>query len=230
MFTFGLACGVALSAIAAVLLGGGNINGAILARGGNPEAAQADAVQRVVPTQIAAPAAGAVKVATAADHVRGDLKKAKTVLIEYSDFQCPYCQKFHPSMKQVVADYGNDVAWVYRHFPLSFHPESTNAAEASECASEQGKFWEYGDQLFDRQQTLGEAAYGEIADFIGLDRNKFDACRASDKYLAKIKQDQSDGSAAGVTGTPATFVNGQLVSGAVPFEQLKAQIDAALKQ
>ena len=109
------------------------------------------------------------------------------------------------------------------------HTQAQKAAEAAECAGEQGKFWEYGDQLFARQQTLGEAAYTEIADYLKMDRAKFDACRASDKTLAKIRQQQSDGSAAGVSGTPATFVNGQLISGAVPYEQLKAAVDAALR-
>jgi len=171
------------------------------------------------------------------DHLRG-AKNAQVVLVEYSDFQCPYCQKFHPTMKQVMANYGTKVAWVLRHFPLSFHVNAQVAAEASECASEQGKFWEFADKLFEKGQSdgtgLAKADLEKYAKDLGLNASKFNSCLSGNKYASVVSADQSTGSAAGVDGTPATILidkNGkqQLISGAVPYEQLKSYIDAALK-
>lgn len=180
-----------------------------------------------------APAAvGEVKPIGSDDHVRG-AKNAKVTLYEWSDFECPFCSRFHPSMVQLLNEYEGKVKWVYRHFPLSFHPQATPAANAAECAAEQGKFWEYADELFANQSTLGDATYASIADKLKLNKSKFDSCYKAKKYNAKITQQMSDGSAAGVTGTPGTIIvaadgSKQLVPGAVPYEQLKAMVDAAL--
>lgn len=177
-------------------------------------------------------AIGEVKPISADDHVRGD-KNAEVTLFEWSDFECPFCSRFHPSMVQLMTEYKGKVKWVYRHFPLSFHPQATPAANASECAAEQGKFWEYADELFAKQDQLGDALYSQIAADLKLNKGKFDTCYKAKKYQAKITQQQADGSAAGITGTPGTIIvdkNGgkQMVPGAVPYEQLKQMVDAAL--
>lgn len=165
---------------------------------------------------------------TDSDHVRGDLKKAKVVLVEYSDYECPFCSRHHPTMVDIAEKYGDDVAWVYRHFPLSFHPEAKPAALAAECADEQGKFWEYTDALFENQDKLGDDFYVEVANTLGLNESEFTDCLESEEYASVITADQASGRAAGVSGTPATFVNGQLVSGAVSAETLEQLIDAEL--
>jgi protein-disulfide isomerase len=184
----------------------------------------------------AAAPAGKV-ILTKADHITG-AKNPQIYLVEYSDFQCPYCQKFHPTMQRAIKEFGNQVALVYRHFPLSFHQNAQIAAEASECASEQGKFWEYGDLLFAKGSGDGTGLtppdLEKYARDLGLNGEKFDSCLAAKKYAAKVNADQASGSAAGVNGTPATILidkNGgqRLISGAVSYEELKAAIDIALK-
>lgn len=175
---------------------------------------------------------GEVAPVTKDDHVRGSAKAGVT-LIEYSDFECPFCGRFHPSMVQLMNEYEGKVKWVYRHFPLSFHPSANPAANASECASEQGKFWEYADKLIENQSALSDAKYAEIAAGLGLNKSKFESCYSSKKYQARITADQAGGSTAGITGTPGTIIIGkdgskQLVPGAVPYEQLKQMVEAAL--
>lgn len=153
-------------------------------------------------------------------------------IVEYSDFQCPFCKKFHPTMQRVMDEYEGKVRWVYRHFPLSFHRNAQKSAEASECAGEQGKFWEYGDILFENSQSDGSGLDTEdlkkYAKDLGLDNGKFDSCLSSGKYANKVKQQAAGGSSAGVKGTPATFINGELVSGAQPYEAVRSVIDKNL--
>ena len=163
------------------------------------------------------------------DYVKGGAN-AKVTLIEYSDFECPYCSKHYETMKKIAADYGDKIKVVFRHFPLSFHPEAQKAAEASECAGEQGKFWEMHDNIFDANLagTMSLAKWKEEAKGLGLDTKKFDDCLDSGKYAQKVADVMDAGAAAGVEGTPATFINGELVSGAVPYDQLKGMIDAQL--
>ncbi len=133
-------------------------------------------------------------------------------------------------MDQIFEEYDGEVAWVYRHFPLSFHPEAMPAAIASECASEQGKFWEYHDELFANQSDLGDNLYEEIAEDIGLNVSDFNACLADNNYETEIKAEQTAGAAAGVSGTPGTFVNGELVKGAVPYDSFKSIVEQALNE
>jgi len=165
---------------------------------------------------------------TSEDHILGDVSKAKVVLVEYSDFECSFCTRHYDTVKQIMDDFGDDVAFVYRHFPLSFHPEAVPAAVASECAAEQGKFWEYHDELFANSSSLGDDLYEEIASDLGLNVNDFLDCYSSGKYDDEIAAEMNAGAAAGVTGTPATFVNGQKVSGAVPFATFQGIIEAEL--
>ncbi len=160
------------------------------------------------------------------DHVRGN-KNAKITIASFSDFQCPYCSKFHETMKQVMAAYPNDVRWVFKSFPLEqIHPFAKKASEAAECASEQGKFWEYSDKLFENQSSFGNDYFSTLAKQMKLDSGKFDKCLADGKYASKVAGDAQLGQSIGVRGTPASFINGELVSGAVPFETVKAKIDS----
>jgi len=162
------------------------------------------------------------------EHVRGN-KKSSVTLIEYSDFQCPYCQQYYPVLKKILEDYKDKVKVVYKHYPLNFHPEAQKAAEASECANEQGKFWEMHDMLFENQESLGINNYKAWAVKLGQNSKKFNDCLDSGKYGEKISKDYNEGVQKGVEGTPATFINGELISGAVPYETLKEKIDALLK-
>lgn len=223
IFVFGLVAGIALTYVGGDLIGGTS---------GRAVAADTDVavVDDGGTADAPAPAAGKLAAVTDDDHVRGDIDKAKVVLVEYSDYECPFCERHHPTMKQITDKYGDDVAWVYRHFPLSFHPEALPAANAAECANEQGKFWEFTDALYENQDKLGSAYYGELADTLNLNRAKFDDCVETEKYAAKVTADTASGRTAGVSGTPATFVNGKMVSGAVPAETFYQLIDAALAE
>lgn len=179
-----------------------------------------------------APPVGTPKAVSSSDHIKG-AKNAVVTLIEYSDFQCPFCGQFYPTTEQVLKDYNGKVRLVYRHFPLSFHPEAIPAANASECASEQGKFWEFADGLFTNQASLSATYYPQLATKLGLNTKKFADCVAAKKYQSVITADQTEGSSVGVSGTPGTFVLGpkgykQYIPGAYPLAQVKAYIDAAL--
>lgn len=160
------------------------------------------------------------------DHIRGN-KDAKITIVSFSDFQCPFCSRFHETMKQVMAAYPNDVRWVFKSFPLEqIHPFAKKAAEAAECANEQGKFWDYADKIFENQRSLSNDYFSTLAKQMNLDSSKFDKCLADGKYASKVANDAKLGAQSGVRGTPASFINGQLVSGAVPFEEIKSQIDS----
>lgn len=171
------------------------------------------------------------------DHIRGE-DNAEITIIEYSDFQCPYCSRFHPVLEQAYEDYDGKVRWIYRNFPLSFHAEAENAAEAAECADEQGKYWEYADALFTNQTTLGDALYKKLATDLGLNVATFETCRSSDKYLEVVAQDTAEGAAAGVTGTPGSFIfrtdakgtdQAIIIKGAQSASAVKAAVDSLLK-
>ena len=165
---------------------------------------------------------------------------AKVTVIEFSDFQCPFCRKFYTdTLPQIKKDYidTSKIKFVYRDFPLSFHPGAVPAAEGAECARDQDKFWEMHDAIFDEQGKLGSGTVQFTADDvkkwaanIGLNTSKFNQCLDSGKYKQEVEKDLADGSAAGVNGTPATFINGRLVSGAQPFTAFKVVIDEELKK
>lgn len=165
------------------------------------------------------------------DQIRGNFD-APITIIEWSDFQCPYCSSFHETMKKVMENYPNNVRWVYKHFPLdSIHPYAREAAEASECAAEQGNFWEYSDELFARQSSIqsgGKDFLRQAAADIGLNTTKFNQCLDSGKFASKVEADYQAGLEIGVRGTPGAFLNGRELGGAVPFEQLKSYIDALI--
>lgn len=176
---------------------------------------------------------------TSDDHFYGN-PKAKVVMVEFSDLECPFCKRFHPTVKNIVDNSRGTVALVYRHFPLdSLHSKARNEAEASECAAELGgndKFWEYIDAIFKitpANNGLDPAELPNIAKQIGLDTSRFNDCLSSGKYKNKIETNFRDGTTVGVNGTPTTvFMNtkGQkmLLVGAVPEEQIKAAIDSLM--
>lgn len=182
------------------------------------------------------PTAGPVAPVTDQDHLRGD-KNAKITIIEYSDYQCPFCSRFHPTLVQLLNEYKGKVNWVFRHFPLSsIHPDAQKAAEASECASEQGKFWEMTDKMFEKQAMgLGVAQLATYAKEAGVkDAKKFSDCLTSGKYAARVASDLASGEAAGVTGTPGSIVLGpngeqELIPGALPYESVKQIVDSMLQ-
>ncbi|MFH1598514.1 MAG: thioredoxin domain-containing protein [Patescibacteria group bacterium] len=164
------------------------------------------------------------------DHIRGDFN-APVTIVEYSDFQCPYCSKFHDTMKQVMANYPNDVRWIYKHFPLdSLHSYARDAAEASECAADQDKFWEYTDELFANQSSITPSYLKQAAKDMGLNTSQFDDCVDSDKYASKVDGDFQGGGNVGVSGTPGNIINGQLVPGALPYDQMQSLIDSILNE
>ena len=164
----------------------------------------------------------------AADSPAQGPASAPIELIEFSDFQCPYCYRAHPTVKLVLNTYGDKIRFVYRNYPLPNHPNAHPAAEAAQCANEQGKFWAFHDRLFDDQSKLADADLKASAAALGLDAGKFNACFESHKYKAKVDADMQAGNEAGVNGTPAFFINGRMLSGAQPFEEFKKVIDEEL--
>ena len=164
------------------------------------------------------------------DAVLGD-PNAPVTVVEFSDFECPYCKKaYEDSVKQLKTEYVSTgkVKFVYRDYPLGFHPKAQKAAEASECAHEQNKFWEMHDKLFENQASLSEVNYKKWATELGMDSNKFNDCLDTGKYANEVAADTAAGNALGVSGTPTFFVNGQKIVGAVPYAQLKQVVDSYL--
>jgi len=158
-------------------------------------------------------------------------KDAPVTIVEWSDFECPFCNRFFkntlPQIKEQYIKTGK-VKLVYRDFPLSFHENAQKAAEAAECAGEQGKFFEMHDMIFERGVQGGVSAFKSYASRIGLDTAKFNKCLDSGAMASEIEKDIRDGTNAGIRGTPGFIINGKLVSGAQPFSVFKAAIDSAL--
>ena len=168
---------------------------------------------------------------TEGDHMRGN-PDAGITLVEFSDFECPFCGRFHPTAEQALQEYGDDIRWVYKHFPLdSIHPQARAASEASECVWEQQGdegFWEFANAMFAGQDSLSSAFYRQTAQQLGVNISQFDTCVSDGKYKEKVDQQHQEGLQAGVSGTPGSFVNGVPVRGAVPYSQLKTIIDSQL--
>ena len=162
------------------------------------------------------------------DHVLGN-RDGKVKIFEFSDFQCPYCAQFHKVMNQIVAEYPNDVAWIYKQFPIQSHPLGLPGAIATECAGDQGKFWEMSDIIFTNQQTLVAEDFAKFANELNLDVDAFNLCMSDNPHNDKIANDYQTGISSGVRGTPSSFVNGQIIPGALPYESMKSMIDEVLK-
>jgi protein-disulfide isomerase len=153
---------------------------------------------------------------------------ARVVIVEFADFQCPYCSKASEIVKKVAAEYPADVRVVFRHFPLSNHPLAPKAAEASACANEQGRFWEYHDHLFANPRDLDETALKAHAVTLGLEVKPFVECLESGRMKALVEKDRKAGEALGINGTPAFFINGLPLAGAQPEEAFRRAIEREL--
>lgn len=192
----------------------------------------------------AAEALQAIPAVSDSDHVLGN-PDADVVVVEYSDFECPFCKQYHVTMHQIIDEYGKDgrVAWVYRHFPLTqLHPKAPKEAEAFECAFEQGgntAFWAYADRFFEVTPSNNQTDIGtvlpQIAGEIGLDVAAFNACLSSGKYAGKVAAEFNDAVAGGGQGTPFNVLiikGGQRVAipGAYPYSDMRNIIETALSE
>jgi protein-disulfide isomerase len=153
---------------------------------------------------------------------------APVTIIQFAEFQCPYCGRAGESVDQVMKEYEGKIKMVFRDFPLSFHDRAVPAAVAANCGGEQGKYWEMHKQMMANQSALSESDLEGYATKSGLDISKWQECRKDPKQEAEVQKDFEDGSKVGVTGTPAFFINGIMFSGAIPFEQFKEIIDREL--
>lgn len=218
-----------------ILVAGGLIAGAVLYSGATGNAGPAAAGQQA--------AAGAAADVSAADLADDDAAlgnpDAPVTIVEFSDFQCPFCRRFwKETLSQIKREYlaTGKAKFIYRDFPLSqIHPGAMPAAQAAECAREQDKFWEMHDVIFEEQEKRGQGTVDLAAEdvkkwaaMIGLNAASFNQCLDSGKYKQEVEKDLADGASAGVTGTPATFINGRLITGAQPFAAFKTVIDEEL--
>ncbi len=211
--------------IAGVIIAGAvvfsNMHGAAPAVAAQAGAQQAPTTQTNVPAPMAD------------EHIIGS-PTAPLVLIEYSDFECPFCSMLDPTLKRIVAESNGQIAWVYRHFPLTtIHPQAMPAALASECIEEQlgnDGFWKFADTMFANQQQMSPTYYEQVAKTLGADVTKFKSCVASQKYLSKITANSNEATQNGGQGTPYTVLydkKGQVgVSGALPYETFTSVIKA----
>lgn len=226
----------------AIIIAGVLIAGAVIYTGGKP----GNNNTVVVPQQPVAQETGNLEQmnpVTTEDHIRGDAN-APVKIVEYSDTECPFCKRFHTTMQQVMEEYGKNgkVAWVYRHFPLDqLHSKARKEAEATECAAELGgndKFWAYLDRLMEvtpANDGLDPAELPKIAEYVGLDKSKFNECLSSGKYTQKIEDHVQNAVATGGNGTPWSIVvsaKGKKypLSGAQPYASVKQLIDIALQE
>ncbi len=148
-------------------------------------------------------------------------------IIEYSEFQCPFCERVQPAARQLLKEYQGKIRWIVRDFPLGFHNRARPAAIAARCAKEQGKYWEMYEELFKNQKSLNDSDLKKAAQTIGLDSKKYDDCIANPaKHVAIIDENLRSGEKLGVTGTPAFFINGRRLSGALPYEEFKRVIES----
>jgi protein-disulfide isomerase len=199
----------------------GQVYAAILAKG-------VESAPKAAPQQQEAPTTAYRKVDVPADAPSVGPKNAKVTIVEWSDFQCPFCGRVNPTLKQIKEQYPNDVRVVFRHQPLSFHPNAKPAAEASMAAHEQGKFWEMHDKLFANQGALDRPSFERYAEELKLNMAQFKAALDSGKYRAKIEADAAAGAAVGANGTPTFFINGREFVGAQPLEAFKKVIEEEL--
>jgi protein-disulfide isomerase len=155
---------------------------------------------------------------------------APVTLVEFSDFQCPFCSRVTPTMDQIKKEYGEQVRIVFKHLPLRIHNKAPAAHAAAEAAHKQGKFWEMHDLIFANQREMAPEKYEEWAAEIGLDVEQFKTDAASNDVKKRVDGDAQEASTLGVTGTPGFFVNGRFLSGARPFDSFKTMIDEELKK
>ena len=184
--------------------------------------------QGKVVVRLQPPPAIRVEVSTEGAPIRGAADASVTV-VEFSDFECPFCKQTHPTLKQLLELYPGRVRLAYRDFPLdSIHPQARRAAEAARCAQDQGKFWEYHDVLFTQSPQLALEDLRRYAGQVGLDVTKFDGCLAAGVHKAAVQRDLDEGNRLGITGTPAFFINGRTLTGAQPLEAFTRLIEQEL--
>lgn len=226
--------------IAAFFLGSLTNKVATLEKNGatNP-APQAAAPKALSDAGGAQPATGKIKPVSSSDHIRGNAN-AKLSLVAYTDLECPFCQRFHPTAQELLKVYGDKIRLIYRHYPLPFHANAQKEAEASECIAQLGSndsFWKYVDIIFERTTANGTGfaleKLGPLAAELGVNQEAFQTCLDSGKYEKLVKDSIAEGSAAGVSGTPSTFIinskgESQIVVGAQPIEAFKTVVDKAL--
>ena len=170
-----------------------------------------------------------IEVATAGAPVRGT-REAPVTIVEFSDYQCPFCKRSQSTIKQLLRQYTGKVKLVFRDFPLrSIHPLAQKAAEAARCAGDQGKYWEYHDVLFAKAPELEVAGLKQYAATLGLDMTQFNECLQRDKYATPVEQEVQQGNRLGVSSTPTFFVNGRPVLGAQPFSVFERVIEEELR-
>ncbi|MEK9201573.1 MAG: thioredoxin domain-containing protein [Patescibacteria group bacterium] len=229
----------------AIVIAGALIAGAVYFSSGksNLPTLAGDAIRKQQPSQGNTTSLDQMASISTSDHLRGN-PDAPVKIVEYSDLECPFCKRFHETMQQVMDEYGKSgkVAWVYRHFPLDqLHSKARNEAAATECANELGgndKYWSYLDRLFEitpSNNNLDPAELSKIAQYIGLDIQKFNACLSSGKYAKHIEDDVQNAQATGGNGTPWSIIvakNGKKypLSGAQPYEAVKQLIELALQE
>jgi protein-disulfide isomerase len=156
-------------------------------------------------------------------------KDAKVTIVEFADFQCPFCARMVPTLNEIVKKYEGKVRWVYRDFPLrEIHPEALPSAVAANCAGAQGKYFEMHHALFENYQRLGAPLYKELAGKIGIDSSKFEACLKDPKMENEVLKDAQEGQNLGINGTPAYFVNGRKLGGAVDKNEFSRLIESEL--
>jgi protein-disulfide isomerase len=173
---------------------------------------------------------GTTDVTTTDDPSLGSSTAAVTI-VEFADFGCPYSEESSHAVRELALQYPDDVRFIYRDFPLTdLHPIAQKAAEAGECAQDQGRFWEYHDKLYQNQSSLTEERLLEFADELNMNPFQFQACLDSGRYSQEVLDDLQDGVDAGVRGTPTFFINGNRIAGAIPKDILEAVIQKIVSQ
>jgi protein-disulfide isomerase len=184
--------------------------------------------QGKVVVRLQPPPAIRVEVSTEGAPVRGAADAPVTV-VEFSDFECPFCKQIHPTLKQLLERYPGKVRLAYRDFPLdSIHPQARRAAEAARCAHDQGKFWEYHDVLFTESPRFALEDLRRYGGQVGLDVAKFESCLDAGVHRAAVQRDLDEGNRLGITGTPAFFINGRTLTGAQPLEAFTRLVEQEL--
>lgn len=157
-------------------------------------------------------------------------KDAKITLVEFSDYQCPFCKRVRPAIWRLMDEYKDKIRYVFGDFPLSFHKDAKKAHEAARCAGDEGKYFEYNRKIFDNQSSIGLEDLKKYAQELKLNTKNFDKCLSGGKYAKAVEESIQVGSNVGVSGTPAYFINGIMLSGALPYESFKETIESELKR
>lgn len=230
-FIMGILAGITIASIVGIIMMYSYVDNELSS--GTTDTSKAAGVEDTVdptPTPTTAPTTAKVDIEVRSDdYIQGD-ENATVTLVEWSDFECSYCASLAPTLEKVLADYDGQVRLIYRHFPLSFHTSAQKAAEAAECAGDQDKFWEMHDVMFNNQSALSVDSLKGYATELGLNSTTFNDCLDNGTHEQKVLDDFTEGTKVGVQGTPATFINGVMVSGAQPYGSFATAIDAALAE